>query len=232
MNPYWMYYAATFFFAFANSNPRIAVVAVVFFLLRRWLPDPVAIFKNMTRVGALRRQALLNAANVPARRDLGAAYLELRMPKTALRWLNEAQILDPRNQDVAYLRGLALLRGRSAEEALAAFGQAVGAHDEDVESNGTSECMFRRDAEAYMGAAEALHRLGRFAQAEEALAMSARLNSSWLLPLLQLARVRRRQGDADGAGRARLEARRTWSQLPGYMRRRQFGSYLQAWLPI
>ena len=126
MNYYWMYYAATFFFAFAQSNPMLALVALVFVAARPWLPDPVVIFRNLSRIGRLKRQVSVNAANIPARRDLGIAYLEMRMPRSAIPWLDEAQKLDPRNQEIAYLRGLALLKRGSEEDALRAFGEAVG----------------------------------------------------------------------------------------------------------
>jgi tetratricopeptide (TPR) repeat protein len=233
MNYYWMYYAATFFLAFAEKNPKVGAVAVVFFVLRPWLPDPVVIIRNLSRIGRLRRLSSLNIANVPARRDLGVAYLEMRMPGRALTWLDEAQKLDPHNQEIAYLRGQALLSRSDAEGALRAFGEAVGIDPDKGEPFSSSsargnERTFRRYGEAYLGAAEALERLGRLPQAEEALEVSATYNTSSLEPLVRLSRVRRRQGKGEAAREALREARKTWGQLPGFMKRQQFGLYVKA----
>jgi tetratricopeptide (TPR) repeat protein len=233
MNYYWMYYAATFFLAYAERNPKVGVAALAFFVLQPWLPDPVVIIRNLSRIGRLRRLASLNAANVPARRDLGLAYLDLRMYRTALGWLDEATKLDPKNQELAYLRGLALLKRGDAEEALRAFGEAVGIDPEKGEpfsshSARGNDRAFRRYAEAYLGAADALERLGRLPQAEEALEVSTSFNTSSLEPLVRLSRVRKRQGNADGSREALREARRTWGQLPGFMKRKQLGLYVRA----
>src|SRR5262249_21971194 len=181
----------------------------------------------------------VNAANMTARRDLAMAYLDLRWNRSALHWLDEARSRDPRDQEVAYLRGVALLKIGDAENALRAFGEAAGvapgarepvssesarrASGEAVgvepdagepfssESARGAERAFRRYGEAYLGAAEALERLGRFPQAEQALEVAAGYNSSSLEPLVRLARVRRRQGDEAGARSAAREARKTFA---------------------
>ncbi len=233
MNYYWMYYAATFFLAFAEKNPKVGAIALVFFVLQPWLPDPVVLIKNLSRIGRLRRLSSMNAANVPARRDLGLAYLDLRMPRTALHWLEEAQKLDPHNQEIAYLRGVARLKAGDAEGALRAFGEAVGIDPDKGEPFSSknprgNERTFRRFGEAYLGAADALERLERLPQAEEALQVSSTYNTSSLEPLVRLSRVRRRQGNKDGAREALREARRTWGQLPGFMKRKQLGLYVRA----
>jgi tetratricopeptide (TPR) repeat protein len=233
MSYYWMYYALTFFLAYAQRNPLFGLAAIVFIVARPWLPDPVVIFKNLTRIGTLKRQAKVNAANITARRDLAMAYLDLRWNKSALKWLDEARSRDPRDQEVAYLRGLALLRSGDAENALRAFGEAVGI-DPDAgepfssESARGAERAFRRYGEAYLGAAEALARLKRYPQAADALEVAASYNSSSLEPLVRLARVRRRLDDDAGARSAAREARRTWSQLPGFMKRKQLGWWLKS----
>ena len=69
---YWLYYLLPIVVAFANRNPKIALVAIGFVVVRPWLPDPVVLLRAFARAGALKRQAELNAANVTARRDLGA----------------------------------------------------------------------------------------------------------------------------------------------------------------
>ncbi|MGO8994973.1 MAG: tetratricopeptide repeat protein [Polyangiaceae bacterium] len=233
MNYYWTYYALTFFAAYAVRNPWICGVVLAFYALRPWLPDPVVILRNLGRIGALKRQVTLNASNVTARRDLGRAYLELRRPRTALRYLDEARARDPRDPEIAYLRGLALLGARDDEEALRAFGVAVGVDPDKGEpfSSVRGEgSRFNRFGEAYLAAATALERLERYAQAEEALAMAAMHNSSLLEPLVRLARVRRSQGNAEGAREAARNARRTFGELPGFMRRRQIGWAIRAYL--
>ena len=93
---YWVYYLATMLAAFAVQNPWVVLGIGAFFALRRFLPDPIAIARNLGRIGRLRAQAELNAANVVVRRDLGRAYLELRVPKRALVYLDQALAIDPR----------------------------------------------------------------------------------------------------------------------------------------
>jgi len=194
---------------------------------------PVAIFKNLGRIGALKRQARLNTSNVPARRDLGRAYLELRRPRAALRYLDEARQRDPRNPDIAFLRGTALLAIGKNEDALRAMGEAVGIDPDKGEvfsSRRDGGTRFSRFGEAYLAAATALERLGRYPEAEQALMMATDSNSSLIEPLVRLARVRGRLGDADGARVASKTARKTFGELPGFMRRRQLGWGLRAYL--
>jgi tetratricopeptide (TPR) repeat protein len=234
MNYYWTYYAITLFLAYSARNPWVCVVVVAIYLLKPWLPDPVVLLRTLSRVGALQRQASLNAANITVRRDLGRAYLDLRRPRKALAYLDEARARDPRDQDIAYLRGVALLGIRKNEDALQAFGEAVGVHHDKPEPSsregGKAGATFSRYAEAYLGAALALERLDRMPQAEEALSTSASFNSSLIEPIVRLARVRRAQGDSDGARQALREARRTFGELPGFMRRRQLGWGVRAYL--
>jgi tetratricopeptide (TPR) repeat protein len=233
MGYYWMYYAASLLAAYAIRNPWVAGVCVAFILVRRWLPDPVVLFGTLSRIGRLKSQVHLNPANVIARRDLARAYLDLRRPGAALHFLDEAAARDPRDFDVAYLRGMALLRLGKNDEALRALGSAVGIDPDDGEpfsdlSKRGGSVSVQRHAEAYLAAATALERLGRDGQAEEALMMSASTNSSTLEPLVRLARLRRKRGDEAGADRAVAEARSTWSALPSFARRRQIGWRLRA----
>jgi tetratricopeptide (TPR) repeat protein len=235
MSYYWIYYLATFFLAYAERNPLFALAAVGFLVARPWLPDPVVILRNLSRIGALKRQAQLNPANIVARRDLGVAYLEMRRPRSALRYLDEARGRDPRDREVAYLRGLALLGTGDAEGALRAFGEAVGIDPDRGEPFSSqnarrNERAFRRFGEAFLGAAEACERLGRLEQAEEAFTVAAGYNSSSLEPLVRLARVRRRRKDEAGARTAIEEARRTFSQLPAFMKRKQVGWWVRSLL--
>jgi tetratricopeptide (TPR) repeat protein len=233
MSYYWTYYLFTFFLAYAVRNPWLCGVIVAFYLMRSWLPDPVAILRNLGRIGALKRQAGLNASNVTARRDLGRAYLEIRRPRTALRYLDEARARDPKDPEIAYLRGLALLGARDYEQALRAMGEAVGVDPdkgEPMSSQRTADTRFNRFGEAYLAAATALEKLERLPQAEEALQMAVMHNSSLIEPLVRLARVRSRQGDSAGAKDAARTARKTFGELPGFMRRKQLGWGIRAYL--
>ena len=114
----------------------------------------------------------------------------------------------------------------TARVPFAEFGRAVGVDTdagEPLSSSPTLERTFRRFHEAYLGAASALERLGRDEQAEEALTMAASTNTSTLEPHVRLARVRRRRGDEKGASEAIRHARRTFSELPSFLKRRQLG---------
>jgi tetratricopeptide (TPR) repeat protein len=233
MSYYWAYYAAALFVAWAFKNPWACGVVLVFLALRPWLPDPVILMRALSRTGALKRQVDLNPANIPARRDLGRLYLDLLRPRTALRYLDEAKAKDPRDLEVHYLRGLAFLRIGDDEAALRALAEAAGIDPDEGQpfsdvSTRRGATTFNRYGDAYLSAATALERLGREAQAEEALAMSASCNSSALEPLVRLSRLRRKRGDVDGAKAALAEVRKTWGQLPGFMRRKQLGWRLRA----
>jgi tetratricopeptide (TPR) repeat protein len=233
MGYYWMYYAATLLAAYAVRNPWACGLVVFFFAVRRWLPDPVIALRTLGHVGRLKTQARMNPANIIARRDLARAYLDLRRPRAALRYLDEAAARDPRDIDVAYLRGLALLRVGDDAEALRALARAVGVDPDDGEpfsdlSHRGKNISVQRHAEAYLAAATALERLGRLEQAEEALLMGASTNSSTLEPLVRIARLRRKRGDDAGADKVLAEARETFSALPPFMRRKQLGWRIRA----
>jgi len=57
MSYYWLYYLFPMVIAFANRNPRIALVAIGFVVVRPWLPDPVVLLRALARVEALKSQA-------------------------------------------------------------------------------------------------------------------------------------------------------------------------------
>jgi tetratricopeptide (TPR) repeat protein len=232
LNYYWTYYAFTLFAAYAARNPWVCGVILVFYVARPILPDPVVLMRTLSRVGRLKAQARLNKANAVTRRDLGRAYLDLYRARTALSYLDEARELDRKDTEVAYLRGLALLRLKKDEEALRALAEAVGVDPDAGEPFSSARAgtqSFTRYAEAYLAAANALERLGRLPQAEDALTASVDCNSSLLEPLVRLGQIRRKRGDAAGAREALQKARHTWHELPGFMRRKQFGWWLRTW---
>ena len=84
--------------------------------------------------------------------------------------------------------------------------------------------------EPFRVAAEALVKLGRLEEAEDALDRYVGINSSTVEGYTQLARVRKDRGDKEGAREAIQEALRTFAQLPGYQRRRQIDWWLRAHL--
>jgi tetratricopeptide (TPR) repeat protein len=229
-----MYYGDSLFVAYAVRNPWACGVALAFFAIRRWLPDPIVLLKTLSRIGSLKHQVQLNPANVTARKQLGLAYLDLLRPRAALRYLDEARARQPREPEVAYLRGVAMLRLHDDEGALAAFAESLGIDPKSGEPFSTQSARnagssYTRYGDAYLSTATALERLGRLEQAEQALEMSVSCNSSALEPLLRLASVRRERGDAKGARAAVEEARRTWGQLPPFMRRKQLGWGIRTW---
>ena len=231
---YWLYYLVPLLIGFAEKNPAVALVAVVFLGLRPWLPDPVVLFRNLSRLGSLKRQAHVNPANVIVRRDLVVSYLELRRPRAALRYADEALARDPKNREIAYLRGLALLKIGQPEEALRSLAGALGIDPDAAEPMSSMpshahDASFRRDGEALLAAAQALDGLGRYEQAEQALESAASFNTSTLEPLVRLAWVRRKKGDTDGSYDAAVKARQTFAQLPGFMKRRQLGWWAKSW---
>jgi tetratricopeptide (TPR) repeat protein len=233
MGYYWTYYAVTLLAAYLARNPWACGLIVAFVLARPWLPDPVILMRTLSRIGKLKTQVRLNPANITARRDLGRAYLDLLRPRAALRYLDEARARDPRDLEVAFLRGQALLRTRDDQAALRAFAEAVGVDPDQGEpfsdvSTRRGSTSHNRYGDVYLGAATALERLARLPQAEEALSMSVSCNSSALEPLIRLARVRRQRGDAAGARAAIDQANRTWAELPGFMRRKQLGWRVRA----
>ena len=72
---YWTYYLACIALAAALQYPWLAGLAIVFFVFRRFIPDPFVWLRTMGRIRALRTQIDANPANVTARRDLEAGTI-------------------------------------------------------------------------------------------------------------------------------------------------------------
>lgn len=213
---YWTYYLALFFLSYAMQRPWVMAGAVVFFVLRPFLPDPWIWWKTAGRIRALKTQIAANPANVTARRDLARLYLERMRPGTALQLLDEARARTPDDPELLYLTGLARLRTGKADAALEPLVRAV-----DLEPR----LLY---GEPYRVAAEALVKLGKLEEAEDALERFVEANSSSVEGYLRLAWVRSDRGNKDGARAALREALQTFSQVPSYQRRRQLGWWLRA----
>ena len=216
MNGYWAYYALVLFSSYAAQNPYLAGGVVLLWLLRGVLPDPVVLWRALGRLGSMKAQATANPANVTVRRALARTYLELLRPKRALQFVREALERDPDDAELLYLEGLALLRAGEPEAALAPLVRAVSVD---------SKLLY---GEPYRVAAEALLRLDRLEEAEDALERFVEKNGSSIGTYVQLARVRSSRGDRDGAREALREAVATWGQIPGFAKRREVFHWLHA----
>lgn len=206
---YWTYYLGWFALAFALRHPWLALGALIFVGLRKILPDPFVLIRTSGRIGALRRQIASNPANVTARRDLAMILIERLRPRAAVVPLREALERDPKNAELCYLLGVALLRSGDAEGALEPLVRAV-----EIDAR-------VRFGEPFLVAAQALERLGRFDEAEDALERYNDANTSSVEGQVRLARLLARKRDGEGARRALAAALDTWSQLPRYAKRRQ-----------
>jgi tetratricopeptide (TPR) repeat protein len=215
---YWTYYLAWFALAYAVRHPWLALGALVFFLLRRVLPDPFVLLRTAGHIGALQRQIDANPANVTARRDLAMILLERLRPRAALKLLIEARERDPKNAELAYLMRLARFRAGDYEGALAPLVDAV-----DLDPR-------VRFGEPYLCAALALGRLGRLEEAEDALERYVQTNSSSVEGYVRLALLRSQTNDRDGAKKALDQALDTWRQIPPFQRHKQFRWWIRATL--
>lgn len=213
---YWTYYFGWMLLAYAMRQPWLLVGVVVFLVLRRFIPDPRALFRALARMSALKSQVELNAANIPARRDLAEMYLDLRRPRTALKLIEQALVRTPDDAELLYLRGFALDRTGRHEDALAPLVRAVEL-DPRV-----------RFGQPYLVAGDALFALGRIDAAVDAYERYADTNGSDVVAHTSLARALARHGDRDAAVKAIDEAVRTWRVLPGRFRRRRLAGYFSA----
>jgi predicted Zn-dependent protease len=215
---YWTYYLGWIALTYALHRPWMLVGALVFFVLRPFIPDPFVLARTWDRIRSLDAQISANPANVTARRDLAVLWLERLRPRRALSLLDEARTRTPDDPELLYLTGLARVRSGDAQGAIEPLVRAV-----DLDPR-------VRFGEPYLIAAEALMALDRLEEAEDALDRYVSTNSSSLQGYVRLAAVRRRRGDAEGSRRALKEALDTWSQLPRYRRRTEVGWWLRAWV--
>ncbi|MBS2017880.1 MAG: hypothetical protein JST00_33695 [Deltaproteobacteria bacterium] len=223
---YWTYYLLSILLAYAVKNPAAAVLALVFWLCRDFLPDPVVWLRTMGRISKLRADIELNPSNMVATRDLARLYLERKRPRKAIDLIEHTRqrmaestrhpqgTLD--DAELLYSLGVARLDAGEAEKALDPLVAAVAIAPEVGRG------------EPYMAAARALMKLGRWEEAEDALDRYLGFNQSSVKVYVQLARVRARRNDGEGAAKAIAEARQTWKVLPGFKRRHEWHWYLAA----
>jgi len=215
---YWAYYLAVLLAYWAAEHPAVLVGLLVFFLARRWIPDPWVFLRTAGRIRALTEQIAANPANAIARRDLARIYLQRLRPGAALKLIDQARERDRDSAELLFLRGLALHRTGEHEAALDPLVEAV-----------------RRDprvgfGEAYLVAGDALGELRRHEEAIDAYDRFLEKNSSSIEGHAKLALAHHRAGEEREARAALREAYQTWRQIPGYKKRKELGWYLRAQL--
>lgn len=215
---YYTYYLALIVVSMIAQYPPLLVGIVVFFLLRRWLPDPIVLWRTMGRIQALHRQIDANPANVTARRDLAMVYVERLRPGRALELLEEARKRFPEDAELLYLSGLAHWKRGDAEKALGPLVKSIQL-DPRV-----------RFGEPYLVAGDALKKLGRTEEAIDAYERFVHTNSSSVEGQVKLALAHRANRDPKAAKAALAEAFTTWAQIPGYKRRKELSWWLYAWI--
>lgn len=223
---YWTWYAFSIFLAYATQHPAVALVAVVFYFARPWLPDPVVWVRTMGRMSRLKTDIELNPSNMVATRDLARLYLERMRPRKAIELIEKTRqrmaesTRHPQGSrddaELLFYLGLARYKSGKPAEALEPIVAAVGIAPD----------VGRGDP--YMIAANALSDLGRWEEAEDSLDRFLDQNQSSVEVWVKLARARAKQKNAEGAREAIAQAKQTWSVLPGFLRRRQWRWWLAA----
>jgi tetratricopeptide (TPR) repeat protein len=223
---YWSYYVLSIFLAYALQNPAAAVLALVFWLCRGFLPDPVVWLRTMGRISKLRSEIELNPSNMMATRDLARLYLERKRPKKAIVLIEKTRqrmaestrhpqgSLD--DAELLFQLGVARLRSGEPEAALEPLVAAVAIAPE----------VGRGDP--YLVASEALTKLGRWEEAEDSLERFIGQNQSSVEAYVKLARVRSKQKDDAGRADAIAQAKLTWGVLPTFKRRHEWPWYIAA----
>ncbi len=221
---YWTYYLLSFGLAYATQYPEAAVLAVVFWLCRGFLPDPVLLLRTFRRIQKLRSDIALNPANMVATRDLARMYVDTKRPKKAIALLEQTRermaesTRHPQGSrddaELLYLLGLARLRAGKPEKALDSLVAAVAIAPDLAYGD------------PYLVAAEALAKLRRWEEAEDALERFLDHNQSSVGAYVKLARVRAKRDDGAGAKDAIGHAKQTWDALPTFKRRHEWRWYL------
>ncbi len=215
---YWTYYLGLMLVSYAMRRPPLLVLAIVVYLLRDRLPDPVVFFRTLGRIGALKRQIEVNPANVTARRDLANIYLDRHQPRAALALVDQALARFPDDGELLYLRGLALAKTGRDEEALEPLVACV-------ERDGRV-----RFGMPYLVAGDALMRLGRWEAAIDAYERYLTMSSSSIEAHYKIHVAHARAGEPAESAKALDEAFSTWRSVPGYKKREELGWWMRSWV--
>jgi tetratricopeptide (TPR) repeat protein len=213
---YLAYYLLLFGLGYALRYPWLIGAAALVWLTRRWLPDPVLFFRHAGHVRRLQREIRANRDNVTARRDLAKIWLTKKRPRRALALLDEARQRDPESPELLLLAGTARLEAGQAETALPLLIDAAARNER------------QQYGLAYLMAGRALAKLGRWADAEDALGRYVVIHSSSVEARVRLASVRRELDDRAGAKASLRDAIETFAVVPGFRRRAELGWYLRA----
>jgi len=218
MRSFFLYYLAFGVLSYLVQRPALLLGVVVIFLLRNYIPDPTALFRALTRRGALERALAINPSNVVTRRDLATLYLELRRPAKAIEVLAPAVERSDDDAELAYLFGLALHRAGRSAESLPYFVEAV--RDRVI-----------RYGEPYRAAGDALFALRRFDEAIDAYERFAETNHSDVAVYASLARAYAADRDPAATRKALDRGAETFAHLRGAIRRNSIRAHLEVqWL--
>ena len=207
---YWSYYLFWIAAWFLIGHPLLLLGVVVFVALRPFIPDPYVWLRTAGKIRTLRAQIDANPANSTARRDLARIYLARRRPKRALELLDQARERHPDDSELLFLTGQARFRAGDAEGALEPLIEAVAI---DPRTG---------FGEPYRVAGDALTKLKRLRDAEDAYEHLVDANSSSIEGWFKLARVRLQLGDDESSREAKRELLSTWRTLPSYLRRKEW----------
>ena len=215
---YYSYYLLFMFATYALQYPPLLVGVVVFFLLRRFIPDPFVVMRTLGKMGGLKRAIESNPSNATARRDLAMIYLQQSRPGAALEKIEEGLKRFPDDAELLFLKGAALHAKGQFEQATGPLVQAVQ----------TDPRM--RFGHPYLLAGDCLFELGRFDESIDAYDRFLSVNTSSIEGHVKKARAHAKANEADAAKRDIQEALSIWQQIPGFQRRAQFGWWLRAQL--
>ena len=140
----------------------------------------------------------------------------MRRPRRAIPLLEEARLRDRESAELPFLLGRALSEVGRAEDSLPLLVEAAAKSERQMYG------------EAFLIAGKALRQLGRFAEAEDALARYLAINSSSVEGRVLLACVKRGLDDAGGAKATMREALDIFAGLPRFRRRAELKWYLRA----
>jgi len=223
---YWTWYLLSFGLAYATQYPALAALAAVFWLARGILPDPVLVLRTFRRISKLKSDIALNPANMVATRDLARVYVDIKRSKKAIVLLEQTRermaesTRHPQGSrddaELLYLLGLSRLRAGDPAKALDALVAAVAIAPDLAYGD------------PYLVAGEALAKLARWEEAEDALERFLDVNKSSVRGWVRLARVRAKRDDGAGAREAIGQAKHTWASLPSFKRRHEWGAYASA----